>query len=116
MPILREDPIPTYDEIISNDDETQSVEITDSATAVPSLPTIPQVRRLSITADQFGISEEIVPNSTLRDMIKNAEALYIKRARCDTASSVRQSSNKNCKKPTWQSYSHCKAVENWKSA
>ena len=75
MPILREDPIPTYDEIISNDDETQSVEITDSATAVPSLPTIPQVRRLSITADQFGISEEIVPNSTLRDMIKNAEAL-----------------------------------------
>jgi hypothetical protein len=75
MPLLGEDPIPTYDEIISNDDETQSVEITDNATAVPSLPTVPQVRRLSITADQFGISEEIVPNSTLRDMIKNAEAL-----------------------------------------
>ena len=34
-----------------------------------------QVRRLSITADQFGISEEIVPNRTLKDMIKNAEAL-----------------------------------------
>jgi hypothetical protein len=63
MPILREDPIATYDEIISNDDETQSVEITDSAAAVPSLPTIPKVRRLSITADQFGITKKLFPTA-----------------------------------------------------
>ena len=69
-------PIPRHEKVsITNDDKTQSIEISESATAISSLLTIPQVRRLSITADQFGIPDEIVPNSTLRDMIKNAEAL-----------------------------------------
>ncbi|XP_028416615.1 uncharacterized protein LOC114540691 [Dendronephthya gigantea] len=71
-PVLasRDNPVTT-----ASDDETKSIQNNESASGVPSISKIPEVRRLSISADQFGIAEEILPNSTLRDMIRNAEAL-----------------------------------------
>ena len=60
--------------LIANNNDSQSIKVSDSKTAA-LYPLKIHERRLSLTADQFGIPEEIVPNSTLRDMIKNAESL-----------------------------------------